>query len=293
MALTAARPLRADPILYVSDFGIGYSRIQQFDTNGAPSPFADTTAPGFAQSLAVDGAGNVYASSGGSVRRYAPDGTDLGVFVTNDLRTLAFDKSGNLCGSTGSALFKVSPGGAVTPFATTTNGTPVAMAVDNLGNVYAANDSSHSVQRFASNGADLGTFADTGALAHPTGMTIDRANHVFVAVGDAQGVYKFDTNGFFLALFANGNLPGTPTAMAIDAADNIYIQGQDTFHSISRYAPDETRKFLVGGGLGSRGFLAISEVPEPGTVALLGMAGGAGLLWRRRANALARRNPTS
>ncbi len=276
---------RADTSLYVSDTGIGYSRIQRYDATGTPIDSVFTTALGRATSMATDSSGYLYASFGfssGPVRKYSHELVDLGVFNTNSLAALTFDKSGFLYGAVGNSILKISPAGVATPFAFNTNGTPVAMTLDASGNLYAANSSTHSVQKFDSNGNDLGVFADTGSLAHPTGMSIDSAGYLFVAVGDAQSVFKFQPNGAFDSTFASGNMVSYPTSAVIDSSDNLYVQGQDSFHTIKRFAPDGSGQVLVGGGLGSFGTLAISEVPEPSVIALSGMGLAGGWLAHRR-----------
>lgn len=285
LAALGISTLLADTSLYVSDTGIGYSRIQRYDATGTPIDSIFTTALGRATTMATDSSGYLYASFGfssGPVRKYSHELVDLGVFNTNSLAALTFDNAGYLYGAVGGSILKISPAGVATPFAFNTNGTPVAMTLDASGNLYAANGSTHSVQKFAANGTDLGVFADTGPFAHPTGMSIDSAGYLFVAVGDAQSVYKFQPTGAFESNFASSSMVSFPTSTAIDSSNNLYVQGQDTWHTIKRFAPDGSGQILVGGGLGSFGTLAISEVPEPSVVALSSVGLVAGWLAHRR-----------
>ncbi len=105
--------------------------VEMIAPDGTATVFADT---GFstAYGLAIDSAGNIYVSNfaGNTVRRFAPDGTDLGVFVSTPL-----------------------------------NG-PHGMAFDGDGNLYVANNGTNTIEEFSSTGAYLGVFANTGLGPH-------------------------------------------------------------------------------------------------------------------------------
>ena len=73
-----------------------------------------------------------------------------------------------------------------------------------------------------------------------------------------------------------------PTSTVIDSGDNLYIQGQDSFHTTKRFTPGGGSQVLVGGGLGSFGTLALTDVPEPSVIALGGLGRGAVLIGRRQ-----------
>ena len=287
LAVAIASSVRAEPFLYLSDNGIGFSRIQKLDTNGTAIDSITTTATGFATSMAVDTSGNLYAAfnfTSGTIHKYTPTFTDLGVFYTNSLAGLAFDRAGYLYGAAGNSIYKISPAGVSTLFASDTNGQPVALAFDNAGNLYAANSSTHSVQKFSTNGVDLGIFADTGGLAHPNDLVIDGSGYLYVSTADAQTVLKFKPDGSYDSDFAAANMISAPTSMEIDGGGNLYLQGQDTHHTVARFTADGQRQYLVTGGLGSSGALAITPVPEPSVFALgtTGLLAAAAMRWRNR-----------
>ena len=114
---------------YGGPFGTG--SVEMIALDGTATVFADT---GFstAYGLAIDSAGNIYVSNfaGNTVRKFAPDGTDLGVFVSTPL-----------------------------------NG-PHGMAFDGDGNLYVANNGTNTIEEFSSTGAYLGVFANTGLGPH-------------------------------------------------------------------------------------------------------------------------------
>jgi DNA-binding beta-propeller fold protein YncE len=120
--------------LYVSNiYGgpAGRGSILKFTPEGVGSVFADS---GFqrAYGLAFDRAGYLYVSNVDSdtIKKFAPDGTDLGVFASTGLNE------------------------------------PLGIMFDRVGNLYAANRGSSTIEKFSSTGSDLGVFAHTGGGPH-------------------------------------------------------------------------------------------------------------------------------
>jgi DNA-binding beta-propeller fold protein YncE len=107
--------------------------VLKFTPDGAGSVFADT---GFhtAFGLAFDSDGNLYVSNAdarhSSIEKFAPDGTDLGVFTRFGLNI------------------------------------PRGMIFDADGNLYVANSGTNTIEKFAPDGTDLGVFANTGLGPH-------------------------------------------------------------------------------------------------------------------------------
>lgn len=110
---------------------LGTGSVEMIAPDGTATVFADT---GFstAYGLAIDSAGNIYVSNfaGNTVEEFAPDGTDLGIFVSSPL-----------------------------------NG-PHGMVFDGDGNLYVANNATNTIEKFSSTGAYLGVFANTGLGPH-------------------------------------------------------------------------------------------------------------------------------
>ena len=87
---------RADTVVVAN---LGVNTITKYDDSGTGSPFTNAFVNG-PNGLALDSSGNLYVSTNAnSIEKFAPDGTDLGVFASTGLNfamALAFDSSGNL-----------------------------------------------------------------------------------------------------------------------------------------------------------------------------------------------------
>ena len=94
--------------------------------------------------LAFDRAGNLYVSNVDSdtIEKFAPDGTDLGVFASTGLDG------------------------------------PLGITFDSAGNLYACNRGNSPIEKFSPTGADLSVFAHTGG--GPLFMTMFRPRHLHI-----------------------------------------------------------------------------------------------------------------
>jgi hypothetical protein len=109
----------------------GTGSVIKFTPEGEASVFADS---GFSKAygIAIDSAGNIYVSNygGNTIEKFAPDGTDLGVFISTHI-----------------------------------NG-PHGMIFDGDGNLYVASNLTCNIQKFAPDGTYLGVLANTGVGPH-------------------------------------------------------------------------------------------------------------------------------
>jgi sugar lactone lactonase YvrE len=186
--------------------GVNAYSIQKYSPTGA---HLGTFASGFSFpiDLAFDAAGNLYVAcaNDNTVRRFAPDGTNLGVFASSGLNQplgIAFDTSGNLyvANASGNTIRKFSPHGVdLGNFATTGLNVPIDLVFDTAGNLYVDNASvfigtgyNNIVRRFSPTAADLGTFAVTGNAS--TGMIFDNEGHLYVA-SQPGTIREYDPNG--------------------------------------------------------------------------------------------------
>jgi hypothetical protein len=125
--------------------------------------------------------------------------------------------------------------------------------------------------------------------------------HVFEFTVDTSGAYDFLSLGAipvdwdnFLVLYAGPFNPATPLVNAIVANDDFPSIGRSGFNGVALTAG--TQYFLVTTGLANNDAGAFSnvidgvgnvvpgQVPEPGTIALLGtsLVVGSAVAWRRR-----------
>ena len=124
-----------------------------FASTGLTSPFG----------IAFDSTGNLFAANSdtGNIQKF----TQFGVgsfFGSPGQFGVAVDTFGNVYSATGSlTITKVTPAGVSSSFATTSTD-PFGLAFDSAGILYATFPGTNSIERFASNGTSLGTFANTG-----------------------------------------------------------------------------------------------------------------------------------
>jgi uncharacterized protein (TIGR03437 family) len=263
--------------------------------------------------LAFDGAGNVYVADTGNyrVRRVTPAGVittvagngimaatgDGGLAVNasiSDVTGVVVDSAGNLiiADASNRRVRKVTPAGIITtiagigiegfsgdggPAVNAMLGRPVALALDNGGNLYIADSTSQRIRKIDTNGnittiAGNGVDAFTGdgglavnaSLGFPIGVAVDGAGNVYVADGDNNRIRKISTSGIITTVAGNGAGGFTgdgglatnasiniPSDVAVDAAGNIYIAdaGNNRVRKV-----DTTGTITTLAGTGSDGY---------------------------------------
>lgn len=191
-------------IVYVADYG--NNLVRKITPDGTVSTLAgkngvtgstnglDTAATfDLPQSLAVDGAGNIYVADNGNnmIRKITPDGM---------VSTLAGNGSvGSANGSGASATFN----------------SPFGIAVDAAGNVYVA-DSGNNLIRKITPGGVVSTFAGSGARGAsngtgasatfntPSGLAVDGSGNVYVADENNNLIRKITPAGVVSTLASRG-----------------------------------------------------------------------------------------
>ena len=174
---------------------------------------------------------------------------------------------------------------------------PVALALDDTGNLYVVDkfnarirkvDLNGNISTFAGNGTQ-GSFADgvpatSSSLNFPNGIALDKKGNVFVSdFGDAK-VRKINTSGIISTIAGNGTYMngytgdggpadttsiGQPMAVACDHHGNVYIA--DGFSLIRKVDTLGIISTVAGSG---NSFGGISGDGGPATAALLGAPGG-------------------
>ncbi|MFZ2832121.1 MAG: hypothetical protein WAZ40_03125 [Minisyncoccia bacterium] len=174
--------------------------------------------------LAVDTAGNIYTSNGGTntISKIAPNGFITRSFATvgQSPNALTFDRVGNLytANFTANTVSKVTPGGIVNTFATVgTN--PYGLTFDPTGNLYTANFGSNNISKVTP-GGDVNTFVTMPPASGPHAIAADSFGNIFVTNHFKATVSKIDPTGVIVATYPVGN---NPSALVFDPAGNLYV----------------------------------------------------------------------
>jgi sugar lactone lactonase YvrE len=263
--------------LFSSDGGTIYEY-----TPGGTSRSVFATAPGNAETIAFDQAGNLFVpnTSTGTITEIARNGTQT--TFASGLTTpsaLAFDNAGNLYASDTATdtIYKYTPGGVRSTFATGVS-TPYGMAVNSAGNLFVV--ANGVIYQFNTSGV-RSTFATvTGQFVG--GLAFNSAGELFATVGgDAGSIYEYLPNGN-RTIFASGLI--NPLNLAFDSAGDLFVSD----FAANPITPDYIYEYTPGGqrigfdnDVGAIG-LAVQPAPEPSAIWLLA-AGGMVILLVRRA----------
>jgi sugar lactone lactonase YvrE len=221
---------------------------------------------------------------------------------------VAVDSAGNtyVADTVNSTIRKITPAGVVTTFAGlagspgSVNGTgsaarfnsPVAVAIDNIGNIFVADTNNSTIRKitsarvvstFAGVAGSTGSTNGTGSTARfsfPSALAIDSANNIYVADTNNHTIRKI-TPARVVSTFAGlagspGSANGTgsaarfngPAGVAVDRAGtgNIYVGDTNNF-TIRQITPAGVVTTLAGspgirGGTNGTGSVARFELPE-------------------------------
>ncbi|MBI3280729.1 MAG: hypothetical protein HYZ57_12905 [Acidobacteria bacterium] len=234
-------------ILYIADSGnrcirrVYQGRISTLGDGHRPLPF--TTPAG----LAVDRENNLYLADVGAgfVYRISPAGS-LRV-LGGGARDVAVDSAGNLFVSTGGTLKRFSPSGAAATIAggaaalswgdgshasSARLNRPSALARDSAGNVYIAEAGAHRIRKVDTSGR-ITTMAGSGergssddSLAtrcrfdSPAGIALDASGNLYVADAGNDAIRRVNGSGCTTVSVVGLSRPG---AVAMDSAGNVYV----------------------------------------------------------------------
>lgn len=216
----------------------------------------------------VTPAGTITTVAGSGVAGYSGDGGAATSARFQDFGGITVDKSGNLFISSGNSVRKVSTNGIVTKISGAPLTTPMGLAFDAAGNLFVADYGNHLVRRITPSGTIStvlgggvfreGVFANNVEAFRPIDVAVDSSGYVYVAqensfyirkvspagiVSNAAGYFcpyqycpgsfEFDNN----VMYNEGggvfqvNL-SFPRAIDIDASDRLLIS--DTGHNVVR-----------------------------------------------------------
>jgi gliding motility-associated-like protein len=198
-----------------------------FGNVGAPGYFvlADTinhTIP-TPTGIAINKAGDLFVAdiTAGSIYKL-PVGGGAPVAILTGLNTplgVATDADGNVyAAALGNTTIK-----KVTPEGVITNlgnglSFPTGLTVDAVGNIYVNETANHAVKKVTPAGI---TTTVTTALSFPYGITVDGAGNIYVADNSEGSIVKFGPNGEARTELITGLV--NPTDVKLDAEGNIYV----------------------------------------------------------------------
>jgi DNA-binding beta-propeller fold protein YncE len=188
----------------------------------------DSSGLHYPQSLAVDGAGNVYVAN-------SYDSAVMKWTMTTNTMGMLFSEVGGPYGvavdGDGSVYFSDLFSGAVKKWtaATQTKSTlvstglnfPYAIAVDAAGNVYIADGNNSAIKKWTAATNTVSTLVSTG-LNSPTGVAVDAAGNVYIADFSNRAVKKWTAATQTVSTLVSSGL-SNPYSVAVDTSGNVYI----------------------------------------------------------------------
>lgn len=236
--------------------------------------------------LAADGPGPLYTLTtiaGTDKGKTIVDGIPA-IHAAVGAETLAIDGAGNLYFGGGAGVYKISPAGIISTVVTLSPGTyqlgaTLGVAVDATGAVYIADTNNNRVLRWSAGGtidtiAGTGTFDSTGdggpataaTLKQPFALVLDPQGNLYVGEYGGYRVRRIDKNGTISTFAGTGqfghfgyNGDGiratdavvAPWGLALDDAGSLYIS--DGFYRVRKVTPDGIIHTVAGSGAGGYG----------------------------------------
>jgi DNA-binding beta-propeller fold protein YncE len=263
----------ADPCEFALSTG---GSVRKFDVNGKLASKWTGETVGRKEGipngpLAVDGAGNVYASYLGGVPiwKLSSEGKLLAEFqIEPPLRDSRFLHVGGVAVDSFGQVYAIDSvdvewhygipsikkfgfdGQLITTWdvAKMAEGKtkwPAHIAVDGSGNMYVTDQTSQCVHKLDAQGKYIkswgGEGTGDGQFDTPEGIAVDRSGHVYVCDRQNSRIQKFDSDGKFLAKWGKeGSGDGEfhfPAAVAVDREGNVFVADTDN-HRVQKFTTD-------------------------------------------------------
>jgi hypothetical protein len=229
--------------------------------------------------VAVDAVGDAFVEVNGDIVKVARNGVRTTVASgLPSVQGLAVDGAGNIFASSGRALVKVA---AITGVQTTIAGFRYGVAVDGRGNLFVADYNLWEIHaRTGITTIVLPQFIDGYQFLHdPWGVAVDGAGDVFVTDLDYTDVWEVPAGGLHGRFPIDAGQGGFAMGVAADAADDVFIC-DEIGAQVLEYQAGNSVTFLDGGeitfpnaaavdGLGNL-FLAQSDFESNSLVELKG-----------------------
>jgi hypothetical protein len=219
-----------------------FTTILKYAVDGTRSVFATGVGKYWPDALAVDPAGNLFASSDNTIFTFTPDGTKS-IFATGvEAYGLAFDQSGSLFASDShgenghlvSAIAKFTPDGDKSTFANTHG---YGLVFDKFGNLFISGEG--GILKFTPDGSKS-TFAKVDASE---GLVIDVAGNLIVCDGNNR-IFKLSSDGTKTAFSTKRPAPGAADENGEDTPTGLPAKyAKDYLVAPSTTSPD--KKFAV------------------------------------------------
>ena len=153
-------------------------------------------------------------------------GEDLGIFAVGGLNGalgLALDRVGN--------LYAANVGdGTIHRFSATGADLgvfararqPLALTFDSAGNLFVSDNFDNTIHKFSPTGQDLGIIISLLGFGCPADLVVSRAGTLLVADACSSVIREFSTTGASLGIFASAGL-SNPLGLALDGAENLFV----------------------------------------------------------------------
>jgi DNA-binding beta-propeller fold protein YncE len=164
-----------------------------------------------------------------------------------DPYALAFDSASNLFVGDDTVIREFPTNGVNSIYVYTSLDQPDGLALDPAGNLYAANFSGETVEKFATNGTASALYTLPGVY----GLGFDSASNLYVADAYSGAISEIYTNGgsvIFASDPGNGSVLNYPSGLVVDNANNIYVVNHNT-NTIEKFTPSASPSIFASTGL--------------------------------------------
>jgi DNA-binding beta-propeller fold protein YncE len=209
----------------------------------------------YPQSIAVDGAGNVYIASSigsGVIKKWVAASTTVTNLVSPALNAygLAVDGAGNVYypDFVNTVVKKwVAASNIVTTLVSSGLNLPAGVAVDGVGNLYIANIGSSAILEWNATNNSLTTLVSSG-LDQPWGVAVDGAGNVYIADTGNNAIKEWIAASNTVKTLVSSGI-NSPDGVAVDGAGHVYIADTGNKDILEYKVAGNTVTSLLNSGL--------------------------------------------